>query len=537
MKNTFFFRKKSGSGFESFDNGNGNGNGLETLAAESGGEGNGSGDNGNLWDQAHAIKASRADIGYVEPDVTSSHFSPASSAFESGTDEDDTAYDDFWPFPKDEAGKPLKRIWHLAGKYSQLKDAWADVDTDKVIRIAHLDTGYDPGHDTCPAGIEVHLQRNYVEENNSAIDIGSEGWLKQPGHGPGTLSILAGNKIKLADYEHDDFIGIHKGIKVVPIRMSRSVILWKNKAFIDAMNYIISLYDDPQTRCHIVTMSMGGLPLKAWAEVVNKAYEKGIFIVTAAGNNFGRLTPNKVIYPARFNRVIAACGVNFDYSPYYRGFTVPGIDNMQGNFGPRKVMRTAVAAFTPNMPWARIGTKNKVSIRGAGTSSATPQIAAAAALYYQKHYDAIEALPQGWMKVEAIRRALMETAKKTIAPDYDDDVELYFGNGILQAQKMLAVKPVAAGLEKEEEDTVSWAFFRLITGFETMDYDSEAREMFETEMLQLVQQSKALQDILAGEEKDFSELSEEDQQRFYRTVQEMPQASKALKQFINSLQQ
>ena len=534
MAKTHFFYKKPTDSFEAFQDGEKRE--FETLTLD---EDKNLELNSNLWDEAHAIKTEKPDIEYIEPNVTSKNISPEPSALETETS-GDNGYDDFWPFPKDAAGEALKMIWHLGDEFSQLKSARDTVNVDKVIRIAHLDTGYDPGHKTFPKdNIEMNLQKNYVENNNSAIDIGSEGWLKQPGHGAGTLSILAGNKIKLSDYNYDDYLGIHKGIKIVPIRMSKSVILWKNKAFIDAMNYVISLYDNPATRCHIVTMSMGGLPLKAWAEVVNRAYEKGIFVVTAAGNNFGRLTPNKVIYPARFNRVIAACGVTFDYSPYYKHISLPGIDNMQGNFGPRKIMRTAVAAFTPNVPWAIRGSIDKVSIQGAGTSSATPQIASAAALYYQKHFDELEALSKPWMKVEAIRQALVKTAEKKIAPDYNNDIELYFGNGIIQARKMLEEIPVEAELKKEDEDVVSWPFVRLITGLESMEnegsLDKGRLEMFETEMLQLVQQSKQLQDLLENEEIEFQELGKEKQRVFYTTVIEMPESSQALKKYIQGI--
>ena len=37
-----------------------------------------------------------------------------------------------------------------------------------------------------------------------------------------------------------------------------------------------------------------------------------MFIVTAAGNNYGNLPTRNIVYPARFNRVVAACGVMAD---------------------------------------------------------------------------------------------------------------------------------------------------------------------------------------------------------------------------------
>ena len=58
-----------------------------------------------------------------------------------------------------------------------------------------------------------------------------------------------------------------------------------------------------------------------------------------------------------------------------------GIDRMAGNYGPNSKMRTAIAAFTPNVPWARFGCPQIVDLNGAGTSAATPQVAAAAATW------------------------------------------------------------------------------------------------------------------------------------------------------------
>ena len=58
------------------------------------------------------------------------------------------------------------------------------------------------------------------------------------------------------------------------------------------------------------------MPSQAWADAVNALYEAGVFVVTAAGNNYGNLPTHHIVYPARFNRVIAACGVMADATPY-----------------------------------------------------------------------------------------------------------------------------------------------------------------------------------------------------------------------------
>ena len=71
-----------------------------------------------------------------------------------------------------------------------------------------------------------------------------------------------------------------------------------------------------------------------------------------------------------------------------------------------------MAAYTPNMPWARFGCPDTIDQDGGGTSAATPQIAAAAALWMQKNKAAWTAMREDWMRVEAMRKALFGSGDK-----------------------------------------------------------------------------------------------------------------------------
>ena len=98
-------------------------------------------------------------------------------------------------------------------------------------------------------------------------------------------------------------------------------------------------------RVDVVTMSMGGTASQAWAEAVNALYDAGVFVVTAAGNNYGNLPTHETVFPARFNRVVAACGVMADGQPY-AGL---GLSRMAGLFVgsvSQKVVSTATCAVT-----------------------------------------------------------------------------------------------------------------------------------------------------------------------------------------------
>src|SRR3954452_25017443 len=74
-------------------------------------------------------------------------------------------------------------------------------------------------------------------------------------------------------------------------------------------------------------------------------------VCAAAGNHTGALPPKVVVYPARYPRVIAVTGVMANLNPYAE---LTG-KALVGSFGPDSVMKDAIAAFTPNIPWARFG--------------------------------------------------------------------------------------------------------------------------------------------------------------------------------------
>ena len=403
--------------------------------------------------------------------------------------------------------------WFRDDKHSQLEAAREAVGNPAAadrVRIAHFDTGYDPNHATFPRHIDDQLEANFVEGNGkgSAVDV-TDGFFTNLGHGTGTLGILAGKKFEGKD------LGGAPNATIVPIRVANSVVLFANSAIARAMDYVYGLCQDETTRIHVITMSMGGLASQAWAEAVNRLYDTGVFIVTAAGNNFGNLPTRYVVYPARFNRVVAACGVMWNDAPY----ADLRINQMAGNYGPDRLMGTAMSAFTPNTPWARIHHSNIVDFDGGGTSSATPQIAAAAALWIQKHKDEWEAYSQGWMKVEAVRAALFDSVTK--------DEFRHFGNGLLRADKALSEQPKAeSALRKQDEDD---AFFALIRGFGGLSATkpSEAQMMLELEALQLTQRSASLEAILRnGEDKVVDEKTV--RQQLLTAMLEEPGISRAL---------
>ncbi|MDH7972811.1 S8/S53 family peptidase, partial [Sphingomonas sp. AR_OL41] len=348
-----------------------------------------------------------------------------------------------------------------------------------TIRVAHLDTGYDPSHAALPAGLRRDLQRNFVagEDERDATDE-VHGPLTNRGHGTGTMSVLAGRD----PTDPHRTVGAAPFVEVVPIRVANRVVLFSNSSVARALDYVLSLKDTPD-RIDVVTMSMGGLASQAWAEGVNALYEAGIFVVTAAGNNFANLPTRNIVFPARFNRVVAACGIMANGTPY--ADLAPRL--MAGNYGPASKMTTAIAASTPNLPWARLGCEKIVDHDGCGTSAATPQVAAAASIWLAAHRkEARYAEP--WMLVEAVRAALFGSAR---AAD-----QVHCGRGSIDAAKMVGVKPAAAtALVKQPVDKADFAFLRVLLGVGVAAPDRQQQAMLELEALQL-SQSAAIEQIL-----------------------------------------
>ncbi|MFL5280155.1 MAG: S8 family serine peptidase [Rhodopila sp.] len=223
--------------------------------------------------------------------------------------------------------------------------------------------------------------------------------------------------------------------------------------------------------------------------IYNKAYDAGVVLVCAAGNSFAGLPMSLIVYPARFNRVIAACGVMAKYHPYH---ALGG--QMEGNVGPANKMATALSAYTPNIPWLRLGCEDVIDMDGNGTSSATPQIAAAAALWLAKNGAAYN---RGWQRVEAVRQALFGSA--VVPPNSSGQPDPNFGRGLLRAQAALALRPDAQKLVTTPPDDASFAFLHLLSsvfGVDGAAADSRVNEMFALELTQLALNSRGAREAV-----------------------------------------
>jgi hypothetical protein len=479
------------------------------------------GDEVNTWDLCHHVARSGFGVAglsaaqFAEPDleqqwITGTPVEHAMAAAQSG---------DIARVPDNRLPMGSGFFWFRDASHSQLEAARNAVGLPaNRVRIAHLDTGYDPNHLTLPQFLRTDLQRNFVDSASpgDATDHTS-GIFTNLGHGTATLSILAGAAVDGPPLGGAPFLD------VIPVRVANSVALFSNSSIARAFDYVHGLFGDTSKRAHVITMSMGGLASQAWSDAVNALYDLGVFIVTAAGNNFGNLPTHNIVYPARYQRVVAACGVMADGRPYA---DLP-IKIMAGSYGPGSKMSTALAACTPNAPWARLGSSHIVDHDGKGTSAATPQVAAAAALWIQKFKSQWEGYPEGWMRVEAVRKALFDTARLD-SPELSERL----GRGLIQADSALSQQPAAGGvLRRQPTDSATFPFLRVLTGLGMAAAPDAQQGMLELEALQLTQQSHELEQLLPDPQNP-GEVSAADRQRIIEALHEMPGASKALRSLL-----
>jgi len=471
----------------------------------------------NSWDEAHAL-ANRLREGKVR-----GAFLSTESIYVEVNEKNEVPYAGMPGEKPDKAWPHLPVFaWHLDEKYTQLAKARTSPGTSGCVpRLTILDTGIFPSHITTPRNRRKDLEKNLVEGSGDATDPGVDGLLNNPGHGTATIAILAGGRVKMQGFDGD--LGGAPDAEIVAVRIANSVLHFWSKEMAEGIDYAISLPRQPNTDyCETISISMGGVASRAWAYTVNQAYERGIFIAAAAGNNFGDFPTRYTVYPSRFHRVVTVTGATANYTPY-RTDKNPGASGMQGNYGPESVMVKAIAAFTPNVPWARWNSPNIIDTHGAGTSSATPQVAAASALWMQAHGSNY----QGWQRVEATRWALFTSADKS-----RPESTTYFGNGLLRAADALGKVPDKSVLRKRPEDDVVFPFWRILLGLREPQEGEE--KMYEVEALNIAMRTPGLAPYLGDwPQAKAAGMTDANLYAAAKMIHDDKRASRALKTFLS----
>jgi len=266
------------------------------------------------------------------------------------------------------------------------------IDAEKVwrknegegINVAVIDTGVDPDHPDLMANIEGVYSA--VPPDIYTVD-------DHYGHGTHVAGTIAAVNNEIG------VVGVGPKIDLWIVKASAGGILLV-KDLLESYDFVInSWFDgDPHNNIQVVSMSYGGSYSAIEAEMLQKAWDMGIILVAAAGNEGGA-----VIYPAALPFVIAVSAMNkYDQITSW------------SNRGPEIDLAAPGSQVTSTYLRGGYATWG-------GTSMATPHVSAAAAL-------AIAAHPR--MTSAEIVQLLFDRAEDLGDPGFD----YFFGHGLVDAE-------------------------------------------------------------------------------------------------------
>jgi thermitase len=314
--------------------------------------------------------------------------------------------------------------------------------------IGQPDTGYQ-NHPEILSNLLPDQGFDFLEDDSDATDELETPFgvlIPNPGHGTSTSSIIISPRGNQGLGEK--FVsGVAPGAKLIPIRMTYSVVLVGMLKLAQAIEYAAD------QGAHVISISLGGLGSWRLRSAITYAQKKGIIIAAAAGN-----CVKFVAWPAAYEEVVAVAACNAKREIW--------IGSCRGE---------AVDVTAPGESvWQAVATKEEDGTitfnvgRGNGTSFAVAAVAGLAALWlsYHKREKLIERY--GVEKIPFLfNRILRESCDRVSAWDPNQ-----FGSGLVNAEKLLATPlpqrfemlTAAPALDLEEHIPLDWG------GIEAFDH-------------------------------------------------------------------
>lgn len=266
------------------------------------------------------------------------------------------------------------------------------IDAEKVwrrnegegVNVAIIDTGVDPNHPDLEANIEAVYSA--IPPDPYTVD-------DHYGHGTHVAGTIAAINNEIG------VVGVGPKIDLWIIKASAGGLLLL-KDLLESYDFVINTWfdNDPDNNIQVVSMSYGGGYSQAEAEMLETAWNVGIILVAAAGNEGGA-----VIYPAALPFVIAVSAMNkYDQITSW------------SNRGPEVDLAAPGSQITSTYLRGQYATWS-------GTSMATPHVSAAAALAIASH-------PR--MTSAEIVQLLSNKAEDLGEPGFD----YLFGHGLVDAE-------------------------------------------------------------------------------------------------------
>ena len=318
----------------------------------------------------------------------------------------------------------------------QAKQAWQKAAADgraaqgEGVLVGHPDTGYTRQLENWsddPARRRLLFEFGWdfwkgdsdpADDLNSAFGtIFTAGMLGMPGHGTGTSSVIFSDAGKPAGGGPAFVSGIAPKARLIPFRVAPTVVVWDQRRLADAIQAATD------AGCHVISISMGGLPLAYLQQAVLYAVERGTIVCAAAGNIFGANdTLHAVVWPAAYSEVFAVAASNADSAPWKGSARGPQVDIT----APGESVWRAIA---------KKGQPLREVERGSGTSFAVATAAGVAALWLAYHGRDQLIATYGKARLASIFRQIVVTQGFVRPAGWKTGL---FGAGIIDALKVLS---------------------------------------------------------------------------------------------------
>ncbi|AHC82326.1 S8 family serine peptidase [Pseudomonas putida] len=296
---------------------------------------------------------------------------------------------------------PPDRRWAL--KSAGVVDAWA-LSRGAGIIIAQADTGITEHAQLGDEMLDKTRAYDFIDNDPNPTDPLSPK-MGNPGHGTATASVLAGR-------DTAQMCGAAPSAKIAPIRCIENVKIFNAAPVAKAIAHAT------QVGCHVISMSLGGVPSRVLHAAVREAVSANLIVIAAAGN-----CARIVVWPARYDEVIAVGGSNVEDGTWI------------GSCRGEAVDITAPAELVWRAQRHTSSEPTDVVAPGQGTSFATAITAGAAALWLAHHgRDKVidYATQQGVTVQQLFKAALLATSRQPAVWDAEN-----YGRGLVAADELL----------------------------------------------------------------------------------------------------
>lgn len=289
--------------------------------------------------------------------------------------------------------------------------------------IAHPDTGYRL-HPEIRDNLLVEKGRDFVKQDGDAEDEleGNVLLLQFPGHGTATASVMISPRGAEGNYGKDDpsnsaVSGVAPGARIIPLRVSRSVVLWEGSTI--KLAHAIEYGADQGA--HIISMSLGTAVFsERLLAAVHYAQKRGVIVLAAAGN-YVRF----VVWPAAFDEVIGVAASNARRKVWRHSSRGGKVD----------VTAPGESVWCATVEKKDGGVRQSVG-RSSGTSFAVAAVAGVAALWLSRHGREQLMEQYGAEKIPFIFNGILRTSCDPIPAAEPNQ----FGAGLVNAEKVLAAE-------------------------------------------------------------------------------------------------